>query len=56
MRYAKWPHYPHGHITHLSPTIVFIYEDIIDIYNRNKIGHKTDTCGIIEKELSTRVI
>ena len=19
MRYAKWPHYPHGHITHLSP-------------------------------------
>ena len=20
MRYAKWPHYPLGHITHLSPT------------------------------------
>ena len=20
MRYTKWPHYPHGHITHPSPT------------------------------------
>ena len=20
MRYAKWPHYPHDHITHLSPS------------------------------------
>ena len=19
MRYAKWPHYPHGYITHISP-------------------------------------
>ena len=25
MRYAKWPQYPHGHITHLSPN----YADIL---------------------------
>ena len=31
MRYAKWPHYPHGHITHLSPTI-FIFTNTNNLF------------------------
>ena len=49
MRYAKWPHYPHGHITHLSPNILpnsmyMVQRNYKDIYGykRKKIATIVD--------------
>ena len=47
MRYAKWQHYPHGHITHLSPTWTIRFEAEHEYYKQ--IIHRTRNTKYITK-------